>query len=132
MSAEKAARSVRQADGLGPVRALQRVLHRSAKQDPARRFHALYDKLARSDVMWKAWADVATNAGAPGVDGVSIDAVKADGAAGVSRFLEQLAAELRAKTYRPQPLRRVYIPKAGDPPGGPSRPLPLRRSRSLA
>ncbi len=61
----------------------------------------------------------------PGVDGVTIDAVKADGAAGVSRFLEQLAAELRAKTYRPQPLRRVYIPKAGDPPGKPSRPLSI-------
>ncbi len=125
MSAEQSARSVRQADGLDPVRALQRVLYRSAKQDPARRFHALYDKLARSDVMWRAWVDVATNAGAPGVDGVTIDAIKADGAAGVSRFLEQLAAELRAKTYRPQPLRRVYIPKAGDPPGRPSRPLSI-------
>jgi hypothetical protein len=52
MSAEQSARSVRQADGLDPVRALQRVLYRSAKQDPKRRFHALYDKLARSDVMW--------------------------------------------------------------------------------
>ena len=123
MSAERSARTVRQADGLEPVRALQRVLYRSAKQDPARRFHALYDKLARSDVMWRAWADVATNAGAPGVDGVTIDAVKAEGAAGVGRFLEQLAAELRAKTYQPRPLRRVYIPKAGDPRGKPSRPL---------
>ena len=99
------------------------MLYRSAKQDPARRFHALYDKLARSDVMWRAWADVATNAGAPGVDGVTIDAVKAEGVAGVGRFLEQLAAELRAKTYQPRPLRRVYIPKAGDPRGKPSRPL---------
>ena len=101
------------------------MLYRSAKQDPARRFHALYDKLARSDVMWRAWADVATNAGAPGVDGVTIDAIKAEGAAGVSRLLEQLAAELRAKTYQPQPLRRVYIPKTGDPPGKPSRPLSI-------
>jgi group II intron reverse transcriptase/maturase len=125
MSAEKSARSVSQADGLDPVRALQRVLYRSAKQDPTRRFHALYDKLARSDVMWRAWIDVATNAGAPGVDGVSIAAIEADGAAGVSRFLEELAAELKAKTYRPQPLRRVYIPKTGDPPGKPSRPLSI-------
>ena len=62
------ARSVRQADGLDPVRALQRVLYRSAKQDRTRRFHALFDKLARSDVMWRAWVDVATNQGAPGVD----------------------------------------------------------------
>jgi len=75
MSAENSARSVRQADGLDAVRALQRVLYRSAKQDRKRRFHALYDKLARSDVMWRAWVDVATNKGAPGVDGVSVESV---------------------------------------------------------
>jgi RNA-directed DNA polymerase len=72
MSAEQSARTVRQADGLDPVRALQRVLYRSAKQEPERRFHALYDKLTRSDVMWRAWVDVATNQGAPGIDGISI------------------------------------------------------------
>jgi RNA-directed DNA polymerase len=72
MSAENSARSVRQADGLDPVRALQRVLYRSAKQDRTRRFHALFDKLTRSDVMWRAWVAVATNQGTPGVDGVSI------------------------------------------------------------
>jgi RNA-directed DNA polymerase len=125
VSAEQSARTIRQADGLDPVRALQRVLYRSAKQNRTRRFHALYDKLARSDVMWRAWIDVATNAGAPGVDGVSIAEIDADGGAGVGLFLEGLAAELRAKTYRPQPLRRVYIPKAGDPPGQPSRPLSI-------
>ena len=54
MSAEISARTVRQADGLDPVRALQRVLYRSAKQDRTRRFHALFDKLTRSDVMWRA------------------------------------------------------------------------------
>ena len=58
MSAGSSARSVRQVDGLDPVRALQRVLYRSAKQDGTRRFHALFDKLARSDVMWRAWVDV--------------------------------------------------------------------------
>ncbi len=65
MSAEQSARTVRQADGLDPVRALQRVLYPSAKQEPERRFHALYDKLARSDVMWRAWVDVATQPGRP-------------------------------------------------------------------
>jgi RNA-directed DNA polymerase len=60
MSADVSARTVRQADGLDPVRALQRVLYRSAKQDGTRRFHALFDKVARSDVMWRAWVDVAT------------------------------------------------------------------------
>jgi RNA-directed DNA polymerase len=118
MSAEKSARSIRQADGLDPVRALQRVLYRSAKQDPTRRFHALYDKLARSDVMWRAWVDVATNEGAPGVDGISIAAIE-DG--GARAFLDGLAAELRDKQYRPQPLRRVRIPKPGRP--GQTRPL---------
>ena len=77
MSAETSARTVRQAEGLDPVRALQRVLYRSAKQDPTRRFHALYDKVARSDVMWRAWVEVATNLGAPVVDGVSIASIEA-------------------------------------------------------
>ena len=58
------------------------MLYRSAKQDPTRRFHALYDKLTRSDVMWQAWVNVATNHGAPGIDGVSIDSVEAGGTKG--------------------------------------------------
>jgi group II intron reverse transcriptase/maturase len=121
MSAENSARSVRQADGLDPVRALQRVLYRSAKQDRKRRFHALYDKLARSDVMWRAWVDVATNKGAPGVDGVSIETVEKGGVESVRAFLDELAGQLRAGTYRPKALRRVHIPKPGKP--GQSRPL---------
>jgi RNA-directed DNA polymerase len=121
VSAELSARSIRQATGLDPVRALQRVLYRSAKQDPARRFHALYDKVARSDVLWRAWVDVATNGGAPGVDGISIEAIEDGGVEGVRVFLEGLAAELRDKYHRPQPLRRVHIPKPGKP--GQTRPL---------
>jgi len=97
------------------------VLYRSAKQDPTRRFHALYDKVARSDVMWRAWVDVATNRGAPGVDGVSIASIEAGGVEGVRVFLDVLAGELRAETYRPRPLRRVRIPKPGKP--GETRPL---------
>jgi len=121
MSAEESARSVRQTQGLDPVRAFQRVLYRSAKQDRTRRFHALYDKLVRSDVMWRAWVDVATNKGAPGVDGVSIADIEAGGTESVRAFLDGLAAELRSGTYRPKPLRRVHIPKPGKQ--GETRPL---------
>jgi len=107
------------------------VLYRSAKQDPTRRFHALYDKLTRSDVMWQAWVNVARNQGAPGVDGVSIDSIEAGGMEGVMSFLDTLTAEVRAQSYRPQPLRRVNIPKAGQP--GVTRPLgiPALRDRVL-
>src|SRR5512135_1081421 len=121
MSAAMSARTVRQVDGLDSVRALQRVLYRSAKQDRERRFHALFDKVARSDVMWRAWVDVATNQGAPGIDGVSIASVEAGGVESVRAFLEGLAERLRTGTYRPQPLRRVHIPKPGQP--GQTRPL---------
>lgn len=121
MSAEVSARSVSHAEGVDKVRALQRVLYRSAKQDPKRRFHALYDKVARSDIMWRAWVDVAANRGAPGVDGVTITSIEDGGVEGVRAFLDALAGELRAGTYRPSPLRRVHIPKPGKP--GQSRPL---------
>ena len=112
------ARSVSRAMGVDRVRALQRVLYRCAKQDQDRRFHALYDKVARSDVLWKAWGEVRANRGAPGVDGVTIGGVVDSG---VSEFLEELAAKLRSGTYRPKPLRRVRIPKPGRP--GQLRPL---------
>jgi RNA-directed DNA polymerase len=121
MSAAMSARTVRQADGLDPVRALQRVLYRCAKQDRERRFHAVLDKVARSDVMWRAWADVAANRGAPGVDGVSIDDVAAGGVESVRAFLDGLAERVRSGSYRPRPLRRVHIPKPGRP--GQTRPL---------
>lgn len=131
MSAERSASAVSRAEGVDPVRALQRVLYRSAKQDPKRRFHALYDKVARGDIMWRAWVDVATNGGAPGVDGVSIEAIEDGGVQGVRVFLDGLAAELRDKRYRPQPLRRVHIPKPGKP--GQTRPLgiPVIRDRVI-
>jgi group II intron reverse transcriptase/maturase len=104
--------------GVDRVRALQRVLYRCAKQDRDRRFHALFDKVARSDVMWRAWREVRANRGAPGVDGVTIEQVERSGA---GDFLKALAGQLEAGTYRPSPLRRVHIPKPGRP--GQTRPL---------
>ena len=121
MSAEHSARSVSETEGVDPVRALQRVLYRSAKQQPTRRFHALYDKVARGDVLWRAWAEVAKNQGAPGVDGVTIASIADGGTEGVRAFLDALAGQLVDKTYRPKPLRRVHIPKTGKP--GATRPL---------
>jgi len=112
------ARSVSHAAGVDRVRALQRVLYRCAKQDQDRRFHAVYDKVARSDVLWKAWGEVRANRGAPGVDGITIDDVMRSG---VGDFLDKLAMRLRAGKYRPRPLRRVFIPKPGRP--GQLRPL---------
>jgi group II intron reverse transcriptase/maturase len=104
--------------GVDRVRALQRVLYRCAKQDRDRRFHALFDKVARSDVMHRAWGEVRANRGGPGVDGITIDAIEDSG---VGDFLDELASTLRAGTYRPRPLRRVHVPKPGRP--GVTRPL---------
>jgi len=92
-----------------PVRALQWKLYRAAKQSRSRRFHALYDKVCRRDVLNRAWLEVARNGGGPGVDGVTIEAIETT--TGVAGFLEQLQAELVEKRYRPLPVRRVSIPK---------------------
>jgi len=94
------------------------VLYRCAKQDRDRRFHALFDKVARSDVMLRAWGEVRANRGAAGVDGLTIEQVEGSG---VGDFLDGLAEKLRTGTYRPRPLRRVRIPKPGRP--GQMRPL---------
>jgi RNA-directed DNA polymerase len=110
VSADLKARSVSRARGVDRVRALQRVLYRCAKQDRDRRFHALFDKVARSDVMRRAWGEVRANRGAPGVDGVTIEQIERSG---VGDFLDGLADQLRAGRYRPRPLRRVHIPKPG-------------------
>ena len=118
MTSAVSARSVSRTLGVDRVRALQRVLYRCAKQDKGRRFHALFDKVARSDVMRRAWGEVRANKGAPGVDGVTIDDIERSG---VGEFLDELAERLRAGEYRPRPLRRAYIPKPGRP--GQTRPL---------
>ena len=91
------------------TRDLQHKLYRAAKQSPSRRFHALYDKVHRADVLRRAWFEVAANGGAPGVDGVSIAQVEEQG---VEELLDALRVELEAGSYRPLPVRRVAIPKA--------------------
>jgi RNA-directed DNA polymerase len=93
-----------------PVRALQHALYRAAKADPGRRFHALYDKARRRDVLWRAWAAVRSNNGAPGIDKITLAQVEEYG---IDRLLGELAAELREGRYRPMPARRVYIPQPG-------------------
>lgn len=94
------------------VQELQTKLYQAAERSPTRRFHALYDKVHRRDFLWRAWVDVASNNGAPGVDGVAIAHIEEGGIEGVRSFLDELAAELEDGTYRPLPVRRVTIPKA--------------------
>ena len=106
-------------DGHPPVdhvRRLQRRLWGAAKRAPGRRFHALYDRIHRSDVLWEAWRRTRANRGAAGVDRQTFDAIEQDG---VEQFLEGIGAELRAGRYRPQAVLRRYIPKAD----GRQRPL---------
>jgi RNA-directed DNA polymerase len=91
------------------VRKLQRALYAKAKANPAYRFYTLYDKIYRKDVLQEAWSRCRANDGSSGVDGQSFAGIEFKG---VEAWLEQLAQELRTKTYRPQAVRRVNIPKA--------------------
>lgn len=99
------------------VRKLQRRLWTVAKQSQDRRFHALFDRICRGDVLWEAWRRVRANRGAAGVDRVTLAFVEND--YGVERMLAELQEVLRNGSYRPAPARRVDIPK----PAGGSRPL---------
>jgi retron-type reverse transcriptase len=92
-----------------PVRALQHALYRAAKADPGRRFHALWDKILRRDVLWRAWIAVRRNDGAPGIDKTTLVDVEQYG---VARLLDELAEDLRGGRYRSLPARRVFSSQA--------------------
>jgi len=98
------------------VQKLQVALHAKAKGSPGYRFYALYDKVYREDVLAFAYACCKINGGAAGVDEQRFEDIEKYGRA---RWLDELAEELRSRTYRPLPVRRVYIPK----PDGKQRPL---------
>jgi RNA-directed DNA polymerase len=98
------------------IRQLQRKLYVAAKQESKRRFHQLYDKVYRADILAHAYALAKSNGGAPGVDGVTFEIIETQG---LEKWLEGLRKELHDKTYKSSPVRRVVIPKVG----GGERPL---------
>jgi RNA-directed DNA polymerase len=98
------------------IRTLQRKLYRKAKEEPDYRFYLLYDKIYREDILYYAYELVKFNRGAAGVDGQTFAGIEAGG---LGKWLAEIREELRTKRYRPQPVRRVMIPK----PGGGERPL---------
>lgn len=98
------------------VRQLQNKIYLTAKKCSSRRFHALYDKVYRDDVLYEAWKRVKANQGSSGVDGITIEDIESSG---VNRYLTEIQSELKSGTYRPLPVRRVMIPKSD----GSQRPL---------
>jgi len=99
------------------IRTLQRKLYRKAKQEPACRFHALYDKVYRADILSHAYRLVRANKGSAGIDGITFEAIEEN--EGAPAFIGELEAALKTKTYKPDPVKRVMIPKSD----GSQRPL---------
>ncbi len=97
---------------------IQRMLYDMAKANPEKRFHSLYDKIQRMDVLEEAWETVRRNGGSPGIDGITISEIKKEG---VEKLLNEIQSELKTKTHKPSPLKRIYIPKAN----GKQRPLSI-------
>ncbi len=108
--------AVRPTTPLEKSREFQRKLYLAAKRNRNRRFHAIYDRIFRPDILRQAWEEVRRNGGSAGEDGVTIEEVEREG---VEQFLGQIEQDLKAGTYRPTPVLRVYIPKAD----GRQRPL---------
>ena len=100
------------------IRELQRKLYQKAKQEKEFRFYLLYDKVYRLDILSHAYRLVRANKGAPGIDGVAFEAIEKE-EGGAEKYLESISEELKGKTYKPMPVRRVYIPKSD----GSKRPL---------
>ena len=98
------------------IRELQIKLYRKTKNEPGYRFYMLYDKIYREDILAHAYEQERANKGAPGVDGQTFEQIESGG---LEEWLTGIRQELRNKTYQPQPVRRVMIPK----PGGGERPL---------
>ena len=97
-------------------RQLQRNLYLAAKKDKQRRFHALYYRIFRLDILWRAWKEVRANKGSAGIDGITFEMIEEYG---VEEYLLDIQEDLQNKKYRPKPVKRVYIPK----PDGKQRPL---------
>ncbi len=109
------------------VPALQATLSQAAKQSLDRRFGALYDKVYRLDVFLKAWHLVYANGGGPGIDEETVDYILNE--IGVDQFIHQLHIELKTGTYRPQPVKRVWIAKPGQPDARRPLGIPIVRDR---
>lgn len=120
MNAQKANNTI------GKVRELQRKLYLAAKENSKRRFHALYDKVYRKDILEEAWKRVKANKGAGGIDKVTITDVERYG---VDKFIQEIQQELKVGKYHPKPVRRTYIPKGN----GEQRPLgiPIIKDRVI-